>query len=476
MTRVLLVAALLAALVPPTASASTVSYDGDTLIFQAAPGVADTLVISSSEPGTVSLTGDFTAYPTDRCRQTSPEYPLHCDVPRRVRADLGDGDDTAVVDHMAPAGLVVEIAGGDGDDDIKAISGQTHATFDGGPGADRLRSEDGDDVLIGGDGHDELIGGGGNDVLLGQGGDDLLRPDAGASKPGADLVDGGPGFDTVDDWVHPDRSQQRPITLTLDAVANDGAPGEGDDVRNVERVIAFAAGTYVMDDAANHVEVFAPPELGRSTVFGAGGDDRIIGGNGEQTLDGGPGDDYIEGGYGDDTLVGGPGRDTIVGDSASSQCGVLQSCVMPFGNDTIDARDGEPDSVSCGVGYDRVFADAFDTVASDCEYVERSAAPAARGRPEASTPGARVSIVRLATALRHGLRVRLSGMKPGRRTVVLRHGALVAARGAARVSKQGRASLILRFGRAARHALAGRQAVRLTLSAGPLRQRVTLRR
>ena len=52
---------------------------------------------------------------------------------------------------------------------------------------------------------------------------------------------------------------------------------------------------------------------------------------------------------------------------------------MPFGNDTIDARDGEADQVDCGVGTDKAIVDALDTVAN-CEAVDiGGAAPAGPG-------------------------------------------------------------------------------------------------
>ena len=41
------------------------------------------------------------------------------------------------------------------------------------------------------------------------------------------------------------------------------------------------------------------------------------------------------------------------------------------GNDTINTRDGERDTVTCGPGRDRVRADRIDTVARDCEIVQR---------------------------------------------------------------------------------------------------------
>jgi hypothetical protein len=39
-------------------------------------------------------------------------------------------------------------------------------------------------------------------------------------------------------------------------------------------------------------------------------------------------------------------------------------------NDTILARDGAADSVSCGPGTDRAVVDPLDTVSPDCETVE----------------------------------------------------------------------------------------------------------
>jgi RTX calcium-binding nonapeptide repeat (4 copies) len=78
------------------------------------------------------------------------------------------------------------------------------------------------------------------------------------------------------------------------------------------------------------------------------------------TLYGGPGDDRLVGGSGQDVLAGGPGNDHIDGGG---------------GGDTIDARDGERDWITCGKNAynrrDRVYADKFDVIASDCEVVRR---------------------------------------------------------------------------------------------------------
>lgn len=101
---------------------------------------------------------------------------------------------------------------------------------------------------------------------------------------------------------------------------------------------------------------------------GGAGPDRLVGHDHEETIAGGPGDDVIEGGLNDDTLTGGPGEDRILGDSSQDTCNFLARR-YPFGNDVIDARDGERDSIDCGVGEDRATVDAIDVVAN-CEQVD----------------------------------------------------------------------------------------------------------
>ena len=116
---------------------------------------------------------------------------------------------------------------------------------------------------------------------------------------------------------------------------------------------------------------------------GGGGDDRLRSGDGADHLDGGAGNDNVDGGFGDDVLVGGPGRDTISGDLAGGDCGPLW-CKYPYGNDTIQARDGEVDSITCGAGTDSVSADPQDVVAPDCETVARGARRRLRPRRRAA--------------------------------------------------------------------------------------------
>ncbi len=144
-------------------------------------------------------------------------------------------------------------------------------------------------------------------------------------------------------------------------------------------------------------------------------------------MDGGAGDDLVEGGFGDDKLTGGPGRDTVNGDR-KSRCNEYHCDYFGAGNDTIEVRDGEVDSVTCGVGTDRVVADTIDVVAADCETVERAAPPGGGPETKTSEPqGEKLTVkkVKLAKALKSGLSVTVSGVtgkvkltaKQGKKTV-----------------------------------------------------------
>jgi Ca2+-binding RTX toxin-like protein len=104
---------------------------------------------------------------------------------------------------------------------------------------------------------------------------------------------------------------------------------------------------------------------GDDDLRGGAGNDRLVGGRGNDFISGDAGNDTINGGPGDDTLLGGAGGDTIVGGRGSDRIAGGE------GRDTIRAVDGELDHISCGAGRDRVFVDAQDDVAGDCEKVVR---------------------------------------------------------------------------------------------------------
>jgi len=236
--------------------------------------------------------------------------------------------------------------------------------------------------------------------------------------------------------------------------ADDGRPGEGDDVRNVEKVQTHAASRLVGTDASEYLEVVQV--TGPSEIDGGGGDDTLRANDGNDRLDGGPGNDDIDAGFGDDTIVGGPGRDRIAGDRRGGDCGPVW-CKLPFGNDTIYAKDGEQDSISCGFGEDTVYADAIDVVDSDCEHVTRTGA----GAPAPAARRLTVSAARakLPAALAHGLKLRVAVPAAGRLNARTK-----GASGSANVKQAGTATVVLRFSKAARRSLAHKRSVRLAVA------------
>lgn len=470
------------ALVPSAASASSLTYEGDAIVVRAASGEANWVTVSGGDPGKVAISdsgGTFT-FPADRCTQISSDFPAQCDVPGSIRVELGDGADQGFVMHDAPA-IPITYDGGSGADRIKNVRA-AGITMLGGDGADELTSEDGADILRGGEGDDKLMAGAGDDQLYGDGGDDYLQPDQ--YKDGNDVVDGGAGTDTLDDWAdNTSEKRGKRITLTMDGQANDGRPGERDNVVSVESVKAFAPGDYSMSDGPDRVELYPPSDLGASAASGLGGDDVILAGNGEQTLDGGAGNDRLEGGFGNDTITGGPGRDTIAADFTGSQCGVLQSCTIPYGDDVVYARDGEADTIDCGVGTDRAVVDAIDTV-TNCETVEKAGGAGGQAGQTGSSPSATkaspvklAKVVKLRAALRKGLKVQLTGL-PARKkvAVVATTGARVVATGQAKGSAKGTATVTLKFTKAAKKSLARKKKVTITITAGKVSGKVTLTR
>jgi len=369
MTRKRMLAAAAALVLSLAAAASaqargTITYDGTTMTFTG-DGAADHVSVGPSQGELAWTSSGLDAIPPECTRPEYVDHTAYCPWPQRIVVDLGGGNDTFAISDAAwdpfPAQIVVESRGGDGDDRLQDGNVQ-----DGGAGDDKLEGHDGDQVLHGGPGDDTVSGLAGSDKVYGDEGDDIVSGDTHkAASP--DVIDGGPGTDSIEqDWGEKDN----PLAVTLGGGADDGRAGEGDDVRNVERIRAFAPGRFTGTEGADRIEVVQV--AGPSELAGGGGDDFLKTSDGSDRLDGGPGADTIDGGFGDDTLVGGPGRDSIAGDHPGGECGIYW-CKLPAGNDTIDARDGEPDSVSCGFGTDSVKADPSDTVAGDCETVERGA-------------------------------------------------------------------------------------------------------
>jgi RTX calcium-binding nonapeptide repeat (4 copies) len=259
------------------------------------------------------------------------------DTTRDVNAAAGCTQVNARRADCPAAGVTsIDASLGTGDDKLNMTSLALPSVIDGGTGDDVLTGGTGPDRIEAGLGRDRLDGKGGNDVLNGQGGEDQFL-----AGPGADAFDGGDNFITLNAQVvgalllgagagtEPpgDRLDYGGFTttgvsVTLDDVANDGQPGEGDNVKEIEII----EGTVFTD---------------------------TLSGNGFFNI-----------------LIGTPSgaglrRDANVHDTLDAK----------GGPDIVDARGGTSDNVVCGSGSaaDGAILDLVDPVTTDCEDVQQAA-------------------------------------------------------------------------------------------------------
>lgn len=225
---------------------------------------------------------------------------------------LEGGAGTDLADYTERSSPIVADPDGEHADDGEAGEGDTIATD-----VEDLRGGAGDDRLTGGPQDNLLSGGAGADRLAGLGGEDIADY--------SDRTDG--------------------LAISPDGAANDGEPGEHDDV-------------------APDIEV----------LVGGSGDDQLSGGMGDQTLDGGPGADDLSGdpgrdaasyaertdavritlglGIGDDGALG--EGDTIAPDVESARGGMGDDVLVGGTGDNV--LDGGPgaDELKGGTGLDAV--------------------------------------------------------------------------------------------------------------------------
>jgi Ca2+-binding RTX toxin-like protein len=327
------------------ARASSVSVAGSTLSFVAADGEANDVTVTLGS-GVYTVVDAGAALSAGSCTQLTPNS-ASCNA-------------TGIT--------ALSLDARDRDDHLTVVAATVPATLLGAEGDDVLVGGDGADTVGGGAGADRLDGGAGNDTLNGDSGDDRM-----VGAAGNDVLNGGTGTDTADY-----SARVASLTVTIDAVANDGAPGETDNVKtDVENVDGGGGNDVLIGGTANNVLTGGAGhdsldgDAGNDTLDGGTGDDDLTGGAGtdlvsyagrvnpvDVVLDGGGGngeageDDTIHldvesvagGGAGDtlrggpnaDTLSGGPGPDTLKGDG---------------GNDTLNGDDGD-DILDGGAGAD----------------------------------------------------------------------------------------------------------------------------
>lgn len=319
------------------------------------------------------------------------ENEARCPTRPGITVNLGAGNDSFTVYEPTelpfPTSLTVD--GGAGDDDIKGASGND--VLRGGPGDDVLRGYAGNDVLEGGDGNDQLSGHTGDDRLDGGAGDDNLEADqvsftSSDATAGADTLIGGPGKDETSYFM-----RSGPLRITLDGVADDGSPGEGDNIHPDVESVGGGWGDDTIIGSDNGHTLWG--DLGNDTIIGGAGNDKLFGDDGADTVSGGAGDDEIKGGCHDDVITGGPGRDTLIADGCDRwlKVGLL---------DTIHANDGEADALifcsdarDLAIG-DLAIVDAIDPVTTSgpgaCATVQVKTPVV--GGPDTGAPGGQTGV------------------------------------------------------------------------------------
>jgi Ca2+-binding RTX toxin-like protein len=275
------VAATLAIAVPATADAATVHSQTGTgpggvpyyyLYYDGEPGENNDVQIDDAS-GTIVF--DDVVPVTGVCLQGKPGAP---------------GDTTA---RTCPTANLTRV--------IVAVWGGTNKVDATGTAADLLISGTGapSNDFSGGSGDDQLIGDTGNDRLDG--------------GPGADDLFGGAGADTADYSSH-----LAGVTVNIDDQANDGSPGEGDNVKtDVENVVGSGARDLLTAQEGNVSNAFLGGGGPDILVGGAGNDITLAGGPGDDEIYAGPGNDGLYGGLGDDLLFGGTQDDLLLGEQSN---------------------------------------------------------------------------------------------------------------------------------------------------------------
>jgi RTX calcium-binding nonapeptide repeat (4 copies) len=391
-TRLLLAALAVALALPGSVQAGTVSLEAGSIRFADPAGANDELTSTlrfDPDGGVDPLGWSVSFLEFDPPLVTGPG----CEVgfvsasrfcssggapPATLRIDLGAGDDAVeLVNEQPTAPTTLSILGGTGPDVISTY--QARALLDGGDGDDLIRPDD--------------------------------RPTALSVPPEPSprgVVRGGAGIDTVDYAGGFSR-----IDVSLDGEANDGRPGERDDV-------------------ASDVE----------NVQGGDFGGRLLGSKRANRLSGGGADDRITGAAGRDALAG------------------------AGGNDVLDALDGAGrDSVDCGSGVDTAQLDSGDALAAGCERVAWAPRVAsARLRSANGAIAVALSCPRASAGACRGT-LRLTFVRAGKPVTL--------AKARYRVRRGGRTSVSAKTTRAGRAALSRKRRVRARLLVAPAGSRPT---
>jgi Ca2+-binding RTX toxin-like protein len=361
---VLALTAGVAATLPSAAPAATAGFFNNTLIFTAAPGETNNVLVSGSGGNTYTITDTGAAItPGASCVAVNANQ-VSCTSINivSIRVTLANGNDEVRFDgsvDLPSTGSESAIAdGGEGNDTLTGAPNERNQLF----GDDFLSATPGDDVLTGGARGDSFFPGGGTDRASGGAGEDMFSTD---EQDGPDVYSGGPDVDTFS------ASGFRPQGISVDGQANDGVgcPGagcEGDNVgADIENVFSGQGDDVVTGSPASNVILTSS---GDDRILAGGGADVAVAGDGQDQLDGGAGPDRLFPEDGEDRASGAAGDDTLFSVTTDDEPDVL---IGGRGTDVVDYSeasgpvrvdlDGRPDD---GVESenDNVRADIEDAI------------------------------------------------------------------------------------------------------------------
>ncbi|GAA0453078.1 hypothetical protein Ade02nite_01190 [Paractinoplanes deccanensis] len=191
-------AALTAAFATPAQAASTgvahlvadADGDGDVVVFRAANGKANRVVVADAPGHYISIDDRFPIRAGNGCKAVKGDRTkVLCGVgelTEKVQVSTFDGVDT--ITNRTRLQLIA--FGGHGNDTIRGGSSGDWIYGDG--GNDKIYGNGGNDLIFGDAGRDTIYGGSGNDTLHGGSGNDRL-----VGGPGKDKLRGGPGYDRI---------------------------------------------------------------------------------------------------------------------------------------------------------------------------------------------------------------------------------------------------------------------------------------
>jgi hypothetical protein len=408
----LVLAVMLMAMWSSEAVASTARVEGGTLVYEASPGIANT--VSVTGPACYSVLP--VCMPTDYWYLVDENGAPFFRAAGEMLQAIGPGctkttpgpTATAFQAYCSATAVAVDVRLGDGDDWFDGTGVGATMTISGGDGSDDIRDGAGDDAIYAGTGNDLVSAKAGNDRIFGEADNDRYsglfcsRVNVGpitcdpatdsTANSGGDTFVGGDGTDTAD---YKDVAIEQ--SLSADGGANDGKPGEGDNI-DADIILGGPKNDAISGNAsANLLDGGA----GNDALDGGGGPDTLRGGEGSDaadysrrsagvtvTLDGVANDgESSEGDNASDieSVIGGGGPDTISGSAAANSLtggggedfvdGLtgVDELLAGDGIDLLRARDGARDgTLNCGSQRDFVIADPGDPGGTNCEVVDRT--------------------------------------------------------------------------------------------------------